>query len=107
MRNIKIKIVEFREDAQTLEKSRPSGSSSQSSKNNESNTSGANLVVPEFYVFYKEPKRDETCRTCGQLETLTTPRPDPRKELYEGHWSNYPTGCPQFCADERQNVYSC
>ena len=94
MKNLKLKIVELREDAQTLEKRRPASSST--SKKADKGTPATTVASPDFLVAYREPKRDESCRICGQLETVTTPRPDPRKELYEGHWSNYPTGCPQF-----------
>ena len=94
MDNLKIKLTQYREDAQTLEKSR--SSSSASTRKGESTVT--RLDLPEFHVTYKEAKRDESCRICTQLESSCTERPDTNKELFEYHWSNYPTGCPQFCA---------
>ena len=96
MNNLKIKITEYRTDAQILEKSRTS--LGPSSRRNESHTASHNLAPPEFLVTYKEAKREESCRICSHLDNSDSERPDMTKELFEAHWSNYPTGCPQFCA---------
>ena len=47
-------------------------------------------------------KRDESCRICKALEA----RGD-TLQLYDGHFSNYPTGCPRYIAfniEERRKI---
>ena len=48
------------------------------------------LVVHKGLVIHKR-KRDDNCRVCKVLEL----RGD-TLELYDGHFSNYPTGCPRY-----------
>ena len=44
-------------------------------------------------VTYNPPIRDENCRVCNTLEATGD-----TKELYDSHFSNYPTGCPRYIA---------
>ena len=53
-------------------------------------------------VNFSKAKRHEECRVCGVLET-----DGKTGDLYEGHTSNFVTGCPQFQAmtvEERRDV---
>ena len=53
---------------------------------------------------FKAPKRDKDCRICKALES----RGD-TKHLYDGHVSNFPTGCPRYIAfsiGERRKIAS-
>ena len=44
-------------------------------------------------ISYKPPIRDEQCRICKTLEVNGD-----TKDLYDNHFSNFPTGCPRFVA---------
>ena len=62
------------------------------------------VVVIKSLVTFKAPKRDEDCRICKALES----RGD-TKHLYDGHVSNFPTGCPRYIAfsiGERRKIAS-
>ena len=53
-------------------------------------------------LFSFKSKRDESCRICKALEA----RGD-TLQLYDGHFSNYPTGCPRYIAfniEERRKI---
>ena len=47
---------------------------------------------PTADIFFKSPQTFENCRICLHLLTM----PGNHSNLFEGHTSNYPTGCPKF-----------
>ena len=57
--------------------------------------SGSNSNV---FVSYNPPKRDPECRVCLHLRDVLGKTPAPSTSFFEGHLSNYITGCPQFVA---------
>ena len=92
--DIHTKIVEFREEAQELEKtkslvapvkqSRPVKKYSDSRDKSSSNVS------------YGAPQTYKDCRVCCHMKEVQNVRPMPNTLFFENHLSNYVTGCPQF-----------
>lgn len=50
------------------------------------------IYTPAGSIF-KETRRNDDCRICGQLECEGV-----TSQLYDDHLSTYPTGCPKFIA---------
>ena len=108
------KISQFRADAQKLQIAREARKPSENSHKDDQGQGGgrerkfgnfgyggtsggrsqkqydANLV-PLNLITHNPPIRDEKCRICNTLEAHGDTR-----QLYDGHVSNYPTGCPRY-----------
>ena len=59
--------------------------------NNCGNQVNLDMKDPPNLVTHSPPIRDENCRICNTLEATGD-----TKQLYDGHVSNYPTGCPRY-----------
>ena len=59
--------------------------------NNCGNQVNLDMKDPPNLVTHSPPIRDENCRICNTLEATGD-----TKQLYDGHVSNYPTGCPWY-----------
>ena len=81
------------------------GDKKSSRKNGRRNSDGYRFVAIKGLTVYNPAKRDVSCRICKALEA----RGDTNL-LYDGHVSNFPTGCPRYMAfstDERRKIASC
>ena len=108
MSNILDKLSKFRADAQSLEKTRShmtpvKGAAKQSEKREEQ--SGLHNEV-SAQINYNPPKREPNCRICLQLRDVENKNPVPNSAFFEGHLSNYVTGCQQFIAMDMTERFS-
>ena len=99
MINIQEKLTKFRADAQSLEKTRSLNTPTKPiSKFNDRPSPDKSSSNSNVFVSYNPPKRDPDCRVCLHLRDVLGKTPAPSTSFFEGHLSNYITGCPQFVA---------
>ena len=95
--NIKDKIIEFRGEAQELEKTKSLYNPSNSVKARKEPRKSNSFDSPsKVQISYSPPKTDPNCRVCKHLKEVENFRPAQNTAFFEGHLSSYITGCPQF-----------
>ena len=105
---IKDQLKTYRSNAQILDKerkveggSKPAGAWRKGQGYGGGHSSGGGQKSQTAHPTFAKPGRFDSCRVCGVLETQG------KADLYEGHFSSWPTECPQFIkmtAEERFDV---
>ena len=99
--DIHLKIIEFRSEAQDLEKTKSLVSNSRPAQHRDrvsSRRSADNHDKSSSHISYNPPKRDSECRICCHMKDVLNACPMQNTVFFENHLSNYATGCPQFIA---------
>ena len=95
--DIHTKIIEFRSEAQELEKTKSLVTSNKPSQlllGKKKIGDAADKSTAQ--VSYNQPKRNPDCRICYHLKEVYKASPMPNTAFFENHLSSYATGCPQF-----------
>ena len=103
MINIQEHLSKFRADAQSLEKTRSLMAPVKTTFRQSDGSGGGKKGEPSelhnnvsAQINYSPPKKEPDCRVCLHLKDVSNKNPVPNTVFFEGHFSNYVTGCPQF-----------
>ena len=99
MASIVTKLEEFRDEclahqfADSLDVKKKNGGAVIEDKGGKPKSTHATqkFVLLKGITFFSKPRRDENCRICKMYDSKGDTR-----NLYDDHYSNYPTGCPRY-----------